>query len=347
MWWRRSHVRRRHLYPVLRCVCASTWASGCWLIWPGAGWPARRRGAWRPLPPVTATAKPAVSPVAGQISGQGKHDLVPVSAASGTNVTIAVLRSLLEEAGYQVLQGDALGDPAGRPGPSSAPSTATATTTAGRSPTTLLGELAGLAERIDSLLQHGWTAGGGGHRSRLAAAARRPAQGRAAAAPDRCCARVAAPCSKRAPVTDQHTVPWHWDPDVRIAVASGIRCYEAGKEYEHGGISPQECVVPVITVTRPATGQRAGGRDPERHLEEAALLRRSLWGERRVWWPTSARKAADAVDVPRRGAKALEADGQVSLLVEDDDCQGAAAFAGGPGRRWAPSAPRHRPSSGG
>ena len=50
-------------------------------------------------------------------------------------------------------------------------------------------------------------------------------------------------------VTDQQTVPWHWDPSVRIAVASGIRCYEAGQEYEHGGLSPQECVTPVITVT--------------------------------------------------------------------------------------------------
>jgi len=26
--------------------------------------------------------------------------------------------------------------------------------------------------------------------------------------------------------------------------------FEAGKEYEHGGLSPQECIVPVLTVAR-------------------------------------------------------------------------------------------------
>ena len=49
--------------------------------------------------------------------------------------------------------------------------------------------------------------------------------------------------------SDQQTVSWRWDDAVRIAVAPGIRCYEAGKEYEHGGLSPQECVTPVITVS--------------------------------------------------------------------------------------------------
>ncbi len=52
--------------------------------------------------------------------------------------------------------------------------------------------------------------------------------------------------------TDQHTAPWRWDSSVCVAVASGIACYEAGVQYEHGGISPQECVVPVITVSKPA-----------------------------------------------------------------------------------------------
>jgi hypothetical protein len=55
------------------------------------------------LPPVTPTAKPAVSPVAGQIAGLNRHDLVPGSAAGGAAVTVAVLRSLLHAAGYQVL----------------------------------------------------------------------------------------------------------------------------------------------------------------------------------------------------------------------------------------------------
>ena len=210
-------------------------------IWPGAALPARLVAS-RALPPVTATAKPAVSPVAGQIIGQGKHDLVPVSAASGTNVTIAVLRSLLHEAGYQVLQGDALGDPAGRAWTEYGAIDRYGHDHGWKIAHHALGELAGLAERIASLLQHGWKQvvvvtdhgwlllPGGLPKADLPQHLTHVRKGRCAVLKD-------------GAVTDQQTVPWHWDPDVRIAVASGIRCYEAGKEYEHGGISPQECVL--------------------------------------------------------------------------------------------------------
>ncbi|MGI8624066.1 MAG: BREX-1 system phosphatase PglZ type B, partial [Solirubrobacteraceae bacterium] len=54
--------------------------------------------------------------------------------------------------------------------------------------------------------------------------------------------------------TDQQVVPWRWDGEVRIAVAPGTGCYELGEEYQHGGLSPQECITPVITVT---TGAQA------------------------------------------------------------------------------------------
>jgi len=50
--------------------------------------------------------------------------------------------------------------------------------------------------------------------------------------------------------TAQQTVPWHWDASVMVAIAPGISCYVAGKEYEHGGLSPQECITPVITATK-------------------------------------------------------------------------------------------------
>ena len=52
---------------------------------------------------------------------------------------------------------------------------------------------------------------------------------------------------------DVPTVPWFWDQDVRIALAPGVTCFEANKEYEHGGVSPQECFVPRLTVTPGAT----------------------------------------------------------------------------------------------
>ena len=57
------------------------------------------------------------------------------------------------------------------------------------------------------------------------------------------CARL-----KEGAVVGGPTVPWFWDQDVRIAVAPGASCFEANKEYEHGGVSPQECIVPRLSV---------------------------------------------------------------------------------------------------
>lgn len=64
-------------------------------------------------------------------------------------------------------------------------------------------------------------------------------------------------------------VPWTWDASVDMVSAPGAAAFEAGTYYEHGGLSPQECVIPVLEVsagegaTRPVniegirwTGQR-------------------------------------------------------------------------------------------
>ncbi len=207
--------------------------------------------AWRlsALPPVTPTAKPALSPVADLITGNGKQDLIPVVEETGSNITAAVLRNLLSDAGYQILTSEELGDPAGK-----------AWTEFGAIDTYghehgwkiahhLLDELEGLAERVQALLQHGWrqvlivTDHGwlmlpkGLPKTELPLHLTHLRKGR--------CAVL-----KKGSDSDQQTVPWHWDDNVRIAVASGSSCYEAGKEYEHGGLSPQECVTPTITVSR-------------------------------------------------------------------------------------------------
>ena len=41
---------------------------------------------------------------------------------------------------------------------------------------------------------------------------------------------------------------WFWADDVRIACPPGIDCFMAGEEYNHGGLSLQECVVPQIVI---------------------------------------------------------------------------------------------------
>jgi len=121
---------------------------------------------------------------------------------------------------------------------------------------------------------------------------------------------------------DVITVPWRWDSTVRIAVAPGIACYEAGREAEHGGISPQECIVPLLTVTRGVAAT-------------TARIEGVRWRGQRLTVQTS---GADGCSVDLRSKpgnpatslvptpKAVTADGSASLLVPDEERVGEAAI---------------------
>ena len=60
---------------------------------------------------------------------------------------------------------------------------------------------------------------------------------------------------KSAAGTSYLQVPWSWNPDVFVAAATGARVFLAGEEYAHGGISPQECVLPVIEIEATAAAR--------------------------------------------------------------------------------------------
>jgi hypothetical protein len=118
-------------------------------------------------------------------------------------------------------------------------------------------------------------------------------------------------------------VPWHWDTHVRIALAPGIACYEAGKEYEHGGLSPQECVVPVLTVGRGAVAQPVTIETATWcSLRCSVQLRGATAGMRVDIRTKPGTSATSIVSSPKEPA----ADGTVSLMVADEDLLETAAY---------------------
>ncbi|MBE0424700.1 MAG: BREX-1 system phosphatase PglZ type B, partial [Lutibacter sp.] len=46
-------------------------------------------------------------------------------------------------------------------------------------------------------------------------------------------------------------LPWRWNPAIFIAYAPGISFFKANEEYAHGGVSIQECLVPVVYIDNP------------------------------------------------------------------------------------------------
>jgi hypothetical protein len=274
------------------------------------------------LPTVTRTAKAALLslPEGALAPGPG---LGPANAATGAEATIQTLRALLEKNGVQVLASGETGDP-------TRPALAEAGEIDRRGHEDGIGlvdsldhEARRIARRVRDLLDAGWQlvelvtdhgwmlVPGGMEKVALPAATSSLRKGR--------CARLKEGASVEVP-----TVPWHWDPGVRIAVAPGATCFEAGKEYEHGGVSPQECVVPRLEVSRGA-GAATG-------VEFTALKWLGL--QCRVEYSGSANGAkvdlrtrpGDPASSIAENAKETSGAGRVSLVVPDDENEGRDAY---------------------
>ena len=206
---------------------------------------------WAAMPTVTATAKPALFPLgdvldpASPVSTQ--YAFAPHLQDDGAVLDTRRFRALLTEQGHQFLQDGATGDPTG-----------TAWTESGTLDKHGHDEEWKMARRIDEALHemservrhlldagwstvrivtdHGWLVVPG-------ALPKEPLPHVLAATRWGRCATL-----KEGNPVKRPTVGWHWNPDVRIALASGIHVHRKGLGYAHGGLSVQECVVPRLTV---------------------------------------------------------------------------------------------------
>lgn len=274
------------------------------------------------LPTVTQTAKPVLVPVdrSGLAAGEELH---ACRASDGVPADVRVLRSMLAEAGVQVLGPSEVGDPTG-----------CAWTEAGEVDhkghdlgvglaRELPAEVSRIARRVLGLLEAGWSTvtvvtdhgwlllpSGLPKNDGLPAAATLVKKGR--------CARV-----KEGADVDVPTVPWYWDPDVQIAAAPGISCFEANQVYEHGGVSPQECVVPRLRVSTPAA------------VTTRAQITSLKWRGLTLVVEFADLPDGATVDLRRHAGDPASSiatrghltggTGKVILLVEDDDYEGETA----------------------
>jgi hypothetical protein len=208
---------------------------------------------WRlaPVPSVTATAKALVTPVGDSIAGKGKVDaFLPLEVSSGKPATLDVLRKAMLARGIQVLDRGSVLPPEKL--------TSIGYAECGnidsdghvmglRLAAQLQTEVARICEYVQALkaagwplvrivTDHGWLLMPGGFEPIKLPASTVIAKGcRAAILQEEAAAELA-------------FLPWHWDKSVRIAMPSGIEAFRAGEVYTHGGLSPQECVIPDITV---------------------------------------------------------------------------------------------------
>jgi hypothetical protein len=273
------------------------------------------------LPPVTSTAKPAVSPVSAQL-GPGSG-LDPATAGAQSKLTADALRKLITAAGWQVL-GDEGGDPSGRAWTECGDIDEFGHSHGWKLAREVDREVNEIAQRVESLVgwgwkrvvvvtDHGWLLVPGGlPKVELSEHLTEQRKGR--------CARLKPDVPR-----EFLTLPWRWDASVNITYAPGISTFVVGQEYDHGGISPQECVSPRLTVTKTASAATA-----------SVEIKSITWMGQRCRVQVGGgsaglrldvrTKAADAGSTLATSPKEFE-DDAASLLVKDDDKLGSAAFA--------------------
>jgi len=279
---------------------------------------------WVPFPAVTATAKPFVSPVAGLLKGgENGEDFAVVISESGQKLTHDRFKSLLAGKNVQFLEGMATGDPTGKAWTEAGTLDKRGHDLGWKLAKIVDQEVKDMVLRVRGLISAGWkevlivTDHGwllmprGFEKTELAKFLVDSKWGRCAA-------------MKTTSTTDLPIVAWHWNSAVSIASPPGARCFKAGKEYDHGGISLQELVVPRILV-KAAAGS----------VDRAKIVGVKWVG---LWCRVTLEGAAPGLKVDLRervgeakskveGGKPKEvsADGTVSLAVERPEDEGSAA----------------------
>lgn len=276
------------------------------------------------MPSVTASGKAWCSPVAHLISGEKSDtEFEPRVAVDGKPLSGHNFRKLLSDHGVQALGKHETGDPSGR-----------AWTEAGdldhyghehgvRLARDLETQLHQVQERLAELQQagwkrfrvvtdHGWLLMPGGlPKTELAKHQAETGWGRCAVLKD-------------SAHGTSLTFGWDWCKEVQVAYAPGVSSFMAGSEYAHGGLSLQECLVPVITIE--ATSVAAAG--------SVVKIDAVTWKGLRCMVEVSPQVDGMTVDIrtkPALGSSSLAAsvkkieNGRASLAVADDEHMGSAA----------------------
>ncbi len=207
---------------------------------------------WSAIPSLTATAKPAVSPIAMEISTESKISEFRPQLKNGADLSTPAFREVLSKAGYHYLGKLSDIQESGK-----------FWHEIGNLDTRGHEEQSNLVKRIDEFVEqltdaidtifekginrikivtdHGWLILPGGlPKTQLNVGLTETRWGR--------CALI-----KEGVMTDLLHLPWRWNSSVFIAYAPGINFFKANVEYAHGGISIHECLIPELYIENPKT----------------------------------------------------------------------------------------------
>ena len=281
---------------------------------------------WSALPSVTATGKPAVTPVRDKIRGEdGNPDFEPSVADTGQSLKGGYhLKKLLTDSGWSILERSADGDGQGmawcefgdiddeghdRGWKLAKHIDALIAEITGR-----INELFAAGwKRVRVVTDHGWLLLPGGlPKIDLPSDLVDHKWGR--------CASL-----KPGATSGERLYPWYWNPNQYFALADGVSCFKNGEEYTHGGLSLQECLTLHLMVT-PGESAKAA---------VSVEFTDVVWTGLRCTVAVDGNFSGLSLDVRTQagnslssvvvGSKPLRNNGTASVVVEDEDMEGREA----------------------
>jgi len=289
------------------------------------GLQAARDWEWSAIPSVTATAKPAASPIADAVVGGVADDEFATRLKStGQLLTQDRFVTALGERGWQVLGAGDTGNPAGWAWTEAGTLDKRGHSEGWKLARSVDTEILDLVSRISALLEAGWAevivvtdhgwvlVPGGLPKVELKSFLAAHRWGRCAAL-------------KSEARTDAQAFRWYWNPEVMMASPPGAGCFYAGTEYAHGGVSLQELVTPVLRVK---SAMQASG---------SARLLEAKWTGAKCRVQVAGACAGIRVDIRSspsdastsllsdRQAREVTSDGKVTVFLEDDSAIGKKA----------------------
>lgn len=290
---------------------------------------------WAALPTVTATAKPAATPVAARVSGGALGpDFRPALAASDADPPLpadaAHLRKAMTDLGYQVFvddsrqipaQADARGwmetgkiDKLGHDHATDATAFARAVE---NDLERLVDSIAGLLDlgwrSVRVVTDHGWLWLPGGLPM--------------VSLPKHLTASKWARCAAIAGDSqpgDALRFPWRWNAAQWFATPPGVACFSKRPAYAHGGVSLQECLIPDIRVERGGDGAQTAG--PRAAVQSITWRRLRCFAEvEATGGPVTADLRLGTPSGPSVAAspKPVADDGSASLVLAGDEHEDA------------------------
>lgn len=283
---------------------------------------------WSALPSVTATAKPAVSPVTSRIIGSDVNaDFEPSVQATGQSLKGGYHFTKLMKDGGWVLADSPSG---AEPNQSAWIEYGEIDSRAHKEGWRLAKEAQRLLQDVHSiihgLIADGWQSirvvtdhgflflPGGLPTLALSSSLAENTWGR--------CAAI-----KPGAHSDEAHYSWFWNPSHCFALADGISCYGRAREYTHGGVSLQECLTLEIRVrpvaeTLTLSGVHLGD-GSWKGMRFTAVIEGAAEGLRL----DLRRFPADAGSSVVFSTKAFTADGKASVVVEEEGLEGERAWA--------------------